>query len=130
MVAIATEVALEPLSFTTEKVKLRRYTNTRYAADDRAFEMHSDEFNGRTTDDIYCEKFDDCVSDPSNPVDPDLPNKRPDISRTLTIDEAIEENKAAREYLGVHWWLDQEAGSDLGKAVAQSVSANFPTQAA
>ena len=99
------------------------------AAADKTFEMHSDEFNGRTTDDIYCEKFDDCVIDPSNPIDPESRNKLPDLPRTLTLDEAIEENKAARVYLGVHWWLDQEAGADVGMAVAADVVANFPRQA-
>ncbi|NJR43310.1 MAG: hypothetical protein HC767_12300 [Akkermansiaceae bacterium] len=88
--------------------------------------MHSDEFNGKAVDDVYCAKFGDCVTDPDNPIDPQLPNKRPNLPRSLTIDEAIEENKDSRVYLGVHWRFDQDAGGLLGETIAQNILANFP----
>lgn len=95
-------------------------------AAETAFEFVSDEFNGRSVDDIYCAKFQDCVTDPTNPIDPDLPNKRPYLPRTLTIGAAIDENKVGRVYLGVHWFFDQDAGFTLGAQVAQHTMDNFP----
>lgn len=88
--------------------------------------MHSDEFSGTAVDDIYCDKFSDCVIDPENPIEPLVANKRPNMPRNLTLNEAIEENKLARLYLGVHWRHDQDAGVTLGESIAESVVANFP----
>lgn len=88
--------------------------------------FRSDEFNGKAVDDIYCAKFGDCVIDPDSPIDPGLPNKRPDLPRTLTIDQAIKENNDGRVYLGVHWRFDQDAGWQLGRAIAKHVLDNFP----
>ena len=92
----------------------------------KKFEMHSDEFNGKAVDDVYCGKFGDCVADPGNPIDPAIANKRPNLPRTLTIDQAIQQNLEGRVYLGVHWRFDQTAGGQLGRAVANSVVNGFP----
>lgn len=85
-------------------------------ADHRKFELYSDEFNGESIDDGYCSKFGDCG----------VNNTRPFLTRTLTIDEAINENKEGRLYLGVHWRADQDAGVMVGERIAQNVIANFP----
>lgn len=100
----------------------------RCAADDIKYELHSDEFNGKAVDDIYCAKFNDCVVDPENPIDPEEANKRPLLTRSLTIDEAIEENRVARVYLGVHWEFDQDAGVAIGEEIAQNIVASFPNR--
>jgi hypothetical protein len=92
----------------------------------REFEMFSDEFNGKAVDDFYCNRFNDCVRDPTNPIDPEKANKRPYQTRKLTIDEAIEDNKDSRVFLGVHWRRDVEAGALLGKKVAEDTFATFP----
>lgn len=92
--------------------------------------MHSDEFSGTAVDDVYCAKFEDCVLDPDNAIEPEIANKRPNLPRTLTLDGAIEENKFARLYLGVHWLKDQDSGVVLGEAIAQSIISNFPRRAA
>ena len=94
--------------------------------DGKKITMHSDEFNGKAVDDVYCSKFWDCVADPSNPIDPAIANKRPNMPRSLTIDEAIQENFESRLYLGVHWRMDQDAGEMLGRAVADNVQTGFP----
>jgi hypothetical protein len=92
----------------------------------REFAMYSDEFDGKAVDDYYCERFNDCVADPSNPIEPEKANKRPNLSRKLTIDAAIQENKDSRIYLGVQWRADVEAGSLLGKKLAEDTFASFP----
>jgi hypothetical protein len=92
----------------------------------REFEMFSDEFNGKAVDDYYCNRFQDCVQDPTNPIDPEKANKRPKHTRKLTIDAAIEENKESRIFLGVHWRADVEYGSLLGKKLAEDIFASFP----
>jgi hypothetical protein len=92
--------------------------------------MNSDEFNGKNIDDGYCATFGDCVVDPTNPIDPTLANKRPNLPRTLTIDAAIEENKLSRIYLGVHWRADVEDGAALGKKLATDIVKSFPKIAA
>lgn len=102
-----------------------RRTTLSFVADQRKFELHSDEFNGKAVDDNYCAKF-KCVLDIDNPIEPEVANKRPNLPRTLTIDEAIEENKQSRIYLGVHWQEDQTTGQLLGETIAQNVISNFP----
>jgi hypothetical protein len=92
----------------------------------RKFVMTSDEFNGKAVDDFYCDRFKDCVVDPTNPIEPAKANKRPNAPRTLTIDAAIEENKLSRIYLGVHWRADVEDGAVLGKKIATDTFAKFP----
>jgi hypothetical protein len=76
-------------------------------------------------DDVYCAKFGDCVMDPSNPIDPTLANKRPFLVQYLTMDQILEDNMAARVYLGVHWRFDADSGTILGKACAKNVLANL-----
>jgi hypothetical protein len=54
---------------------------------------------------------------------------RPRITRELTVDAAIEENKRSRVYLGVHWAFDTTNGADLGAAIANNIVQNFPNKA-
>ena len=65
----------------------------------------SDEFNGTTTDNMGV--------------------ARPRWEATLTLQEAIEQNKSSRIFLGVHWIFDATGGEMVGKAVAQKVVAAF-----
>jgi len=65
----------------------------------------SDEFNGMTTDNMGV--------------------ARPRWEATLTLQEAIEQNKISRIFLGVHWIFDATGGEMVGKAVAQKVVAAF-----
>ena len=65
----------------------------------------SDEFNGTTTDSHGA--------------------ARPRLVRTFNLQEAIDENKISRIYLGVHWDFDAEGGDFVGSAVAKKVLAKF-----
>jgi hypothetical protein len=44
------------------------------------------------------------------------------VERTMTVDQAIEDNKYSRVYLGVHFHIDCSEGSALGEDVAKKVS--------
>jgi hypothetical protein len=50
---------------------------------------------------------------------------RPNVPRTFSIAGAIEENKASRVYLGVHWEFDCAYGASLGTEVAEQGAAAF-----
>ncbi|WP_341531902.1 hypothetical protein WKK05_38520 (plasmid) [Nostoc sp. UHCC 0302] len=65
----------------------------------------SDEFNGKTTDNMGV--------------------VRPKWEASFTLREAIEQNKISRIYLGVHWIFDATGGETVGKAVADKVIAAF-----
>ena len=65
----------------------------------------SDEFNGQTSDNTGA--------------------LRPVWEQTFTLQEAIEQNKISRIYLGVHWDFDASGGETVGKAIAQKVIAAF-----
>jgi hypothetical protein len=65
----------------------------------------SDEFNGQTTDNMGV--------------------VRPQWKATFTLQEAIEQNKISRIYLGVHWIFDATGGETVGKAVANKVVTAF-----
>jgi len=65
----------------------------------------SDEFNGKTTDNTGA--------------------ARPLWAANFTLREAIEQNKASRIYLGVHWAFDASGGETVGHAVAQKVLQAF-----
>ena len=43
--------------------------------------------------------------------------KRPRVTLTLTIDDAILQNQDSRTYLGVHWEMDSREGGVIGKEV-------------
>lgn len=58
----------------------------------------SDEFNGSTTDNTGA--------------------IRPAWQQTFTLQDAIEQNKVSRIYLGVHWSFDATGGETVGKAIA------------
>ena len=86
-------------------------------ADQAAFTFYSDEFNGNAVDDEYCAKpFANCLPG----------NRRENMQKTLTIDQAIKENRDSRIFLGVHWESDQITGQLLGERIAQNIIANFP----
>ena len=77
---------------------LRRY----FGRDEIAFSLRSDEFNGITRDQ------DGAV--------------RPALTRHYeNIAQAEKENHDSRIYLGVHWRPDQDQGTAVGRAVADSV---------
>lgn len=65
----------------------------------------SDEFNGTTTDNQGI--------------------LRPKWEQTFTLDEAIEQNKISRIYLGVHWIFDATGGEAVGKQVAEKAVLAF-----
>ena len=65
----------------------------------------SDEFNGTTTDNTG--------------------TVRPAWAQTFTLQQAIEQNKVSRIYLGVHWSFDATGGETVGKAVAAKVIPAF-----
>jgi hypothetical protein len=50
---------------------------------------------------------------------------RPQWKATFTLQEAIEQNKISRIYLGVHWIFDATGGETVGKAVANKVVTAF-----
>lgn len=65
----------------------------------------SDEFNGTTVDN-------DGIL-------------RPRWEQTFSLQEAIEQNKISRIYLGVHWIFDATGGETVGKAIADKAVAAF-----
>jgi hypothetical protein len=65
----------------------------------------SDEFNGKSTDNLGV--------------------TRPYWEPTFTLQDAIEQNKISRIYLGVHWIFDATGGETVGKAVADKAIAAF-----
>ena len=65
----------------------------------------SDEFNGTTTDNTG--------------------SARPVWEQTFTLQEAIDQNKISRIYLGVHWDFDANGGDIVGQAIASKVAAAF-----
>jgi hypothetical protein len=65
----------------------------------------SDEFNGDTLDNEGI--------------------RRPAWAQTLSLQDAIEQNKISRIYLGVHWIFDATGGDTVGKAIADKVIAAF-----
>src|SRR5262249_32449684 len=73
--------------------------------DDITVTFVSDEFNGTTTDNEGIQ--------------------RPRWEQTFTLRDAIEQNRVARVYLGVHWVFDQNAGVTVGSAVAAKTVAAF-----
>ena len=82
-----------------------------------AFTFHSDDFNGNAVDDEYCAKpFANCLEG----------NRRENMQKTLTINQALKENRDNRIFLGVHWETDQITGQLLGERIAQNIIANFP----
>ena len=50
---------------------------------------------------------------------------RPMWEQTFTLQEAIDQNKISRVYLGVHWDFDATGGEVVGKAIANKVIAAF-----
>ena len=74
--------------------------------EDIAVKCVSDEFNGVTTDNMGA--------------------VRPAYEADFTYQEAIEQNKVSRIYLGVHWQFDADGGEVVGKAVANKAIAAFP----
>ena len=50
---------------------------------------------------------------------------RPAWAQTFTLQQAIEQNKVSRIYLGVHWSFDATGGETVGKAVAAKVIPAF-----
>lgn len=80
--------------------------------------MASDEFSGEAIDDFYCAQF------PCNEG-----SVRPQETRDLTLEEAIEENKRSRIFLGVHWQFDQDTGGLIGQQIADNIVACFPKKA-
>lgn len=46
-----------------------------------------------------------------------------------TLEEAVEENRRSRIFLGVHWQLDQDMGGELGQDIADSIVRCFPQKA-
>ena len=51
---------------------------------------------------------------------------RPEVTRTLTIDDAIQQNQDARTYLGVHWKFDSVQGAVIGKEVRRKLWFDAP----
>ena len=50
---------------------------------------------------------------------------RPLWEQTFTLDEAIEQNKVSRIYLGVHWDFDADGGETVGLQIAAKVANAF-----
>lgn len=78
---------------------------------DFTFEFTSDELNGITQGD-------------RNSPRPNHPKPR-----TLTIEQALQENLESRVFLEVHWRMDGEEGTRNGLAIADLIAAAFPTRA-
>jgi membrane-associated phospholipid phosphatase len=56
-------------------------------------------------------------------------SKRPPVTRTLTILDAIKQNQDSRVFLGVHWQFDSVKGGVLGEKVGRLVHKAFPARA-
>lgn len=54
---------------------------------------------------------------------------RPRVENQLTCDDAVEQNKVARVYLGVHWHFDCTLGAALGGDIADKLVEHFPARA-
>ncbi len=54
---------------------------------------------------------------------------RPRIESKMTCAEAVDQNKVARVYLGVHWHFDCVLGAALGQDIADKLVAHFPARA-
>ena len=65
----------------------------------------SDEFNGRTRDNMGC--------------------TRPHWEQPMSLKQAIEQNSISRIYLGVHWKFDAKGGEKVGSAIAKKVADKF-----
>lgn len=50
---------------------------------------------------------------------------RPRWEQTFSLEQAIEQNKISRIYLGVHWSFDATGGAEVGKAIAIKTVAAF-----
>ena len=50
---------------------------------------------------------------------------RPLWEQTISLAQAIEQNKVSRIYLGVHWLFDATGGEVVGKAVAAKAITAF-----
>jgi PAP2 superfamily len=57
------------------------------------------------------------------------PRDKKKLVRKLSIEQAIEENKRSRVFLGVHWNIDSTGGGDLGTALAEEIVKSFPKKA-
>ena len=53
---------------------------------------------------------------------------RPEVTRSLTIGEAIQQNQDSRVFLGVHWSIDSEQGGVLGVTIGKRASQSFPNR--
>jgi membrane-associated phospholipid phosphatase len=81
---------------------MARYFNT----NNISFTLHSDEFNGITTDQNG--------------------NVRPVVTRSYTsFSQAAEENGQSRIYLGIHWSFDKVQGIAQGKKIADYIFQNY-----
>lgn len=81
-------------------VALRLAQHVLGVADDFRFSFVSEELNGRTTG---------------------ARGVRPLHARTMTVDQAIEENILSRVYLGVHWEFDGREGESIGEQLAKAI---------
>jgi hypothetical protein len=68
------------------------------------------------------------VSDEFNGISVGEQGVRPHHKRTMTIDDAIEDNILSRVYLGVHWEFDGRAGETLGTEIANAIVSSFPSK--
>ena len=82
----------------------------------------SDIINSGFVYDFTSAEFDGVARNPDGTV-------RDMVTRRLTIDDAIEQNKVARVFIGVHWRFDAEQGGDLGEMIGRGVQAAFPARA-